>query len=667
MVSAMKMSTLSHLLFIATIIYSTSGFVRPAPSTTSSSSDRLLRRRVIISALVRPHNNNDSSNEIINRRSALSQFFTASTAILLPSSVFAVDGVSSPPLTTTTTTTTTTLMASEFSESPTSDASIARLKYDGKIITPPPTAPAKDFDGNEAGSVGSSDEGTKTPIKGAATLGAVVAKSTSSSSSATFPSSTIQPKLFIPISADKLIVGSVVFLGLLAFTSVNDEDTEAGGAVAASGGSSSPSEPYGMAGGRNYFDDAGGKGMLDMNAAKTSGLVMNSQNSPPSPVGVEQQPKKVVLTAEAWSQVKKPKEKPKWKLEKPIPYGIQNSGKNPFIAEVLEYCVGGKVTDDCVDSLKGYLDNISDTGAAATNEEVTAVVGYLNSLGSSSSSSTSSSMIVEKRKVGLAFANYLDALSAGSAPPPSTAKAVKTYLDTLNGTAGAAFSARMKRERLDPLGRSPTIATVGRTPDPFDAVVATNSPDFAQYNTRLSSIEVRVSSLETKVDELPDRVFDKIEAWQSRQEGRMADEVRKIVNALSSVSAPFNPAPKDAAKPASPMVIMPASPLGSAIPERFGVPRASSVSVSRKSSYKFGGESMWKQATSDGEPNASMTPVVAPVTEKIRATPTATTATHESVKDVRSSVPKKYGVSGGTGWKTSKPKAGGGYLDNINR
>ena len=454
----------------------------------------------------------------------------------------------------------------------------------------------------------------------------------------------------------------MVFLGLLAFTSVNDEDTEAGGAVAVSGGSSSASEPYGMAGGRNYFDDAGG-------AAKTSGLVMNSQNSPPSPVVAEQQPKKVVLTAEAWSQVKKPKEKPKWKLEKPIPYGIQNSGKNPFIAEVLEYCVGGKVTDDCADSLKGYLDNISDTGAAATNEEVTAVVGYLNSLGSSSSSITSSSMIVEKRKVGLAFANYLDALSAGSAPPPSSAKAVKTYLDTLNGTAGAAFSARMKRERLDPLGQSPTIATVGRTPDPFDAVVATNSPDFAQYNTRLSSIEVRVSSLETKVDELPDRVFDKIEAWQSRQEGRMADEVRKIVNVLSSVSASSNPAPKDAdsAKPASPVVIMPASPLGSAIPERFGVPRASSVSVSRKSSYKFGGESTWKQATSDGKPNASMTPVVAPVTQTIRATPTATTATLESVKDVRSSVPKKYGVSGGTGWKTSKPKAVGGYLDNINR
>ena len=92
----------------------------------------------------------------------------------------------------------------------------------------------------------------------------------------------------------------------------------------------------------------------------------------------------------------------------------------------------------------------------------------------------------------------------------------------------------------------------------------------------------------------------------------MADEVRKIVNAPSSVSAPFNPAPKDA-------------------------------------------------------DSASMTPVVAPVAEKIRATPTATTATHESVKDVRSSVPKKYGVSGGTGWKTSKPKAGGGYLDNINR
>jgi hypothetical protein len=28
-------------------------------------------------------------------------------------------------------------------------------------------------------------------------------------------------------------------------------------------------------------------------------------------------------------------------------------------------------------------------------------------------------------------------------------------------------------------------------------------------------------------------------------------------------------------------------------------------------------------------------------------------------------VPKKFAVGGGAGWKTGKPKGGGGYLDNM--
>ena len=56
--------------------------------------------------------------------------------------------------------------------------------------------------------------------------------------------------------------------------------------------------------------------------------------------------------------------KSSWKLEKPNPYGVQNPArKNPFITEVLEYCEGGKVTADCADSIKRYLENITETVA----------------------------------------------------------------------------------------------------------------------------------------------------------------------------------------------------------------------------------------------------------------------------------------------------------------
>ena len=105
------------------------------------------------------------------RRDALSRF-AATTAVATTAFLGASDAAFAAGAPTT-----------EFSESGVSDASIARMTYDGKTIAPPQTAPAApapdakaaaskaavkptaDFDGNEAGAIGSTDEGTQSKFE----------------------------------------------------------------------------------------------------------------------------------------------------------------------------------------------------------------------------------------------------------------------------------------------------------------------------------------------------------------------------------------------------------------------------------------------------------------------------------------------------------------------
>ncbi|KAL3777522.1 hypothetical protein ACHAW5_001337 [Stephanodiscus triporus] len=638
----------------ATTTTTTTTTTASSPLPSLAATDRHPRRRHVAVASVRRGSYDDDDDVVVasiaggttDRRVALARLLaTSASLVALPADADAAT-------------------TTEFSESPTSDASIARSKYDGKDIVPSPPPPAAaadppaepkpsaDLDGNMAGSsAGAADVGTKAVVNEGA---AIVAKSSSPASPG---GGKLDPKVSIPVSSEQLLGGAVVFFGLMALANGNDgEELEADGAAATTTTSppppSPPADPYGLVGGRNFWDG------VDVNAARSAGLVVEA---PPAP-----SPPPPAPTAAAAAVVAGPAAdggKPKWKLEKPVPYGIQNpNGRNPFITEVLEYCEGGKVTEECADSIKGYLDNLADTGAAATTEDVTAIVGYLDSLGTDDATTAG-----KGRRAGAAFATYLDALSAGSAPPPSSARAVKTYLDTLNGTAGAARSARGG----------------GASGPALPAGTVKLAPDFARYDDRLTSIEGRVATLETKVDELPDRVFEKIEAWQTRQEGRLTEEVRKIVNTLTSAlpaarvesSPPPAPAapPTPAPVPPAAAAVVPASPLAGAIPERPGVPRAGAAAPGPRKGYRFGGGSPWK---SDDKPKAAVSPIPEPAAAPVvQHTPLAGAIPERnalpragaSAPNLRSSVPKRFAVGGGggAGWKTGKPKGGGGYLDNM--
>lgn len=496
----------------------------------------------------------------------------------------------------------------EFSESPTSESSIARMAYDGKGAAPE-TAPAsevqeaaseaasssapeaksssnEDFDGNEAGSVGATDEGSQPSDKKAG-------------------SSTL-PKLDL---SDKKVLGlgaGGAFVALLGLAGLSGGETE------------------------GEIDEATGK--------------------------------------------------PKWKLDPPTPYGIANpAASNPFLTEVLEYCEGGKVSAPCAQVLKTKLDDISETGAVATPEEVEAMAGYVDSLAP------------EGGKAGEAFASYLNVLSEGSAPPPSSAKAVKTYLDNIGG-GGVARKAAWNKSAAS----GPAVAATPAQPAMVEPTVAAAPyPDFSAYDGRLTNIEGRVSTLETKVDELPDRVFEKIEAWQSGQEERITSEVRKIVETLApppppvavAAAAPVAepvvvveappPVPEPVAavpEPAAPVV--PASPLGS-IPQRSGMPQAGDASGFKKGGFKFGGGgASWKDAVPASEPMAAApvadvvpdpepAPVAAtpiPVPEPVA--PVVPAAPLGSIPD-RSGMPQAggsggfkkggYKFGGGASWKNLRP------------
>eukprot|EP00578_Thalassiosira_sp_NH16_P026925 CAMPEP_0181100410 /NCGR_PEP_ID=MMETSP1071-20121207/13178_1 /TAXON_ID=35127 /ORGANISM="Thalassiosira sp., Strain NH16" /LENGTH=562 /DNA_ID=CAMNT_0023183137 /DNA_START=78 /DNA_END=1762 /DNA_ORIENTATION=+ len=462
--------------------------------------------------------------------------------------------------------------ATEFSESPTSEASLARMAYDGKTIpakeepvskpaeeavAPKAEAkkPSEDFDGNEAGPVGATDEGSQPP---STPMKAVSATSFKNS----------LPILQLPSAYDdpKVIAAAVTILGVSALGINGESEEEVATTSAPVAKSAPPAQPYGLSGGRNYWDG------VDMTAAKNAGLVAKKAPPPPPPTAPEP-----VKPAAPAVQVEEQKEKPKWQLDTPVPYGIQNKdGKNPFVKQVQEYCVGGKVTEDCAKTIKVYLDDLADTGAVATSGEVKAIVGYLDSLGSNNSNP-------ENKRAGAAFTSYLDALSAGSAPPPSSAKAVKTYLDTLVEPGSSAAKSTQREPMASPnVEAAPIESAPAVVPEP----VALPTADFSEYDVRLTSIEGRVDSLETKVDQLPDKVFEKIEAWQTQQEARLGDEVKKIVQALTPPPAPPAPEPATAPVPEpvavvkeppvsipepEPAPIVSATPLAGAIPPR-GMP-----------------------------------------------------------------------------------------------
>ena len=157
-----------------------------------------------------------------------------------------------------------------------------------------------------------------------------------------------------------------------------------------------------------------------------------------------------------------------------------------------EYCEPGQVDEDCADYIRGYLDSLASTGAVATDGEVRAIVGYLDSL---------SSNVTPSKSTGAAFTNYLDALSSGYIPAPSSAKAVASYLDALSDVTAPSTS-------------------------------ATGQEETGAVGSRINEVEERLNRLESSITRLPDDIAFKLVEWQISQERKLAEDTERIIKLL---------------------------------------------------------------------------------------------------------------------------------------
>jgi len=164
-------------------------------------------------------------------------------------------------------------------------------------------------------------------------------------------------------------------------------------------------------------------------------------------------------------------------------------------ADIREVCDAGVVTNECAESITGFLGEVSNEqrGAAVSEEQVekaTAVASYLDSLSSKGINGNTPGQ-GGSTNTATAFYSYLNEVSAGNLPAPSSAESVASYLDSLDLKGG-------------------------------------DSLDGYQRAVRLSAIETKMNQLEKRVDMLPAEIVDKMQYWQEGHDVRLSDEIRKI-------------------------------------------------------------------------------------------------------------------------------------------
>ena len=148
---------------------------------------------------------------------------------------------------------------------------------------------------------------------------------------------------------------------------------------------------------------------------------------------------------------------------------------------IEDYCKPGKVDEECAESVKEYLDDIANTGKIATDDEARTIVNYLDSLSSNVTPPNGYST------TGSAFTNYLDALSEGSIPSPSSAKAVQTYLNDLT----------------------------------------------TDQDSRVEVVEDRLSKIEGSLNNMPEEIASRLDEWQALQDAKMKADMDKILSLLA--------------------------------------------------------------------------------------------------------------------------------------
>lgn len=205
-----------------------------------------------------------------------------------------------------------------------------------------------------------------------------------------------------------------------------------------------------------------------------------------------------------------PGKPPKVKLVmiEPEPYGMDKGRRyyngvdvtinDPILkADIRESCDAGVVSNECAESIAGFIGEVSNErrGSQVSPEQVekaTDVINYLDSLSSSKGINGNTQVNGDtSTKTAAAFYSYLNEVSAGNLPAPSSAASVASYLDSID-------------------------------------VHGNDSLDGYQRAIRLMELEAKMNRLEQSVERLPTEIFTRIQDWQQGQDDRLSEEIRKI-------------------------------------------------------------------------------------------------------------------------------------------
>lgn len=164
-------------------------------------------------------------------------------------------------------------------------------------------------------------------------------------------------------------------------------------------------------------------------------------------------------------------------------------------SDIREVCDAGVVSNECAESIAGFLGEVSyeQRGAVVCEEQVekaAAVVNYLDSL-SREGINGNSRVYDGCTNTAAAFYSYLNEVSSGNLPAPMSAASVASYLDSIDVNGS---------EVLDSYQRA----------------------------VRLSAIEAKMKQLEESMDMLPIEISGKMQEWQQGHDDRLYEEIRKI-------------------------------------------------------------------------------------------------------------------------------------------
>ena len=161
--------------------------------------------------------------------------------------------------------------------------------------------------------------------------------------------------------------------------------------------------------------------------------------------------------------------------------GVDITHKDPIPAsDVREYCEAGKVNNDCIETIAGFLGQVQsnsddrDGPSLSQQETANAVLSYLDSLSSTSGYNPINYNTNIDSKRAIAFSSYLNILSDGATRAPQSPQMVSDYLSSLVNVQG------------------------------------------------------RIEELEKTVNNMPDEITGRMQSWQLERDEKLTHEYLKI-------------------------------------------------------------------------------------------------------------------------------------------